>query len=807
MFPSALPFARGFVMKRVPVGLLTATVALFVVMPARPTAPEDDALVDRVRKSIDDGVRYLRGKQRQGNWEIGGDTVTYPGGWTSLALLALLNAGVPPSDDAVQRGLEYLRKVEPSQTYVVGLQTMVFALAGQGVDRERIQRNVDWLVAARLPGGWSYAKLGDGGRGNLADNSNTQYALLGLHEGLRAGAKVDPAVLKAIQKLMIDTQGGDGGWPYRSNRGGTNGLGGRASSSMTMTTAGLCNLIITGMDLDIRKQDLNLQTGVADHCGEYEENEPVARALRWIGHHYPARLTPDNALGRLVHPFYCLYGIERAGRLTGQRYFEGHDWYEVGCRYLTDIQKADGSWQGGGIGPPFDQAPIVATSFALLFLSKGRTPVLVSKLAYGQADYHGWNNKRSDVRNLVEFCSREIFKKQPLAWQSFDVRLMEADTEEACKQLAADLLPSPVLFVNGHDFAPRGKEERILKHYLANGGFLFAEACCGQAGFDRDFRELMKRLFPDSTLTPLPPDHPVWTASGKFAIPPGEFPLEGVQHGCKWVVIYSPKPLAGYWEADLHKDGRGKRAFQLGANVIAYATGLEAPRPRLTQIQIADEQRERIKRGFLKVAQLRHEGDWQPAPRAMSNLMAEMRKVGMDTVLATTAVYPSDPKILDYRFLYVHGRGTIEKYAAKDLQHLHFNLTSGGTLLADACCGSRAFDASFRRFMEDLWKEEKLKLEPIPLTDELFGKDLNGTAIQSVRCRREKAGGKGAEAELRTVAPALEGIKYNGRWVVIYSRYDIGCALQRHSSTDCLGHDHDSAVRLGRAAVLYALKR
>ena len=78
---------------------------------------------------------------------------------------------------------------------------------------------------------------------------------------------------------------------------------------------------------------------------------------------------------------------------------------------------------------------------------------------------------------------------------------------------------------------------------------------------------------------------------------------------------------------------------------------------------------------------------------------------------------------------------------------------------------------------------------------------------RTVRCRRPKPDGKGVDPEYRELAPALEGIKYNGRWVVIYSKYDLGCALERHKSSDCLGHDYDSAVRLGRAAVLYALKR
>ena len=54
--------------------------------------------------------------------------------------------------------------------------------------------------------------------------------------------------------------------------------------------------------------------------------------------------------------------------------------------------------------------------------------------------------------------------------------------------------------------------------------------------------------------------------------------------------------------------------------------------------------------------------------------------------------------------------------------------------------------------------------------------------------------------------PALEGIKLNNRWVVVYSKYDLGCALEKHQSTDCLGHDYESAVKLGKAVILYVLR-
>ena len=52
----------------------------------------------------------------------------------------------------------------------------------------------------------------------------------------------------------------------------------------------------------------------------------------------------------------------------------------------------------------------------------------------------------------------------------------------------------------------------------------------------------------------------------------------------------------------------------------------------------------------------------------------------------------------------------------------------------------------------------------------------------------------------------LEGVKIGGRWAVIYSKYDIGCALEKHQSADCLGYTHESALCLGRAAVLYLFR-
>jgi hypothetical protein len=40
---------------------------------------------------------------------------------------------------------------------------------------------------------------------------------------------------------------------------------------------------------------------------------------------------------------------------------------------------------------------------------------------------------------------------------------------------------------------------------------------------------------------------------------------------------------------------------------------------------------------------------------------------------------------------------------------------------------------------------------------------------------------------------------------VIYSKYDISCALERQASVACTGYIHEDAVRLGVNIVLYAL--
>ena len=86
--------------------------------PADAQEAKPEPLVGQVQKAIDQGVKYLRSQQRgTGSWDIDVGAIAVPAGWTTLTLLALLNAGVPPNDPAIERGLKYLRALESRMTY------------------------------------------------------------------------------------------------------------------------------------------------------------------------------------------------------------------------------------------------------------------------------------------------------------------------------------------------------------------------------------------------------------------------------------------------------------------------------------------------------------------------------------------------------------------------------------------------------------------------------------------------------------------------------------------------------------------
>ncbi len=730
---------------------------------------------EEVERAIRDGVRFLKLQQRDdGSWPDveGGEAKS---GTTSLVTLALLTAGEKPDSPTIRKALGLLRRLGPDDlrsTYAIGLQTMVFAAAEPERDQLRIAANVDWLERAQIrpgdpvfwPGSWSYS---DSKRAKNGDNSNTQYALLGLHAASEVGVPVKPEVWLLARNYWEGCQKNDGSWAYTPDS---------PASSASMTCAGVSSLIISGLQR-FQGQEY-LQDGQIRNCGKGGLNPKLIRGIDWLARNF---YVSQNFGGGQQWKFYYLYGLERAGRLAGIRFFGSHDWYRVGAeQFVHDQNKLGGFWQGALI----ESNPILATSFAILFLAKGRAPVLINKLRH--LPYNDWNHDADDVRNIVNIISRDW--KSLLTWQVVDPAFATLP----------ELLQAPIIFFNGHQAPEFSRVARDnVRNYVEQGGFLFVDACCGEHEFDKGFRRLMQDIFPEEEykLRPLSPEHPIWRA--RHELDPEAHPLWGIEHGCRTVVIYSPTDLSCYWNQSEHSPNNPAviNAVKVGQNVIDYATGREMPADKLTVREIRDLKPAPPQRGALRIAKLKHAGDWNIAPQAIPNLMDALRKppFSFDVVITQKDLFPRDPNLIYYPLIYIHGRGSIS-FPKEDLNALRRHIEpGGGTLFADAACGSTAFDATFRRFVAELMPDNKL--EPIPREDELYTTKV-GLDLSDSQYTKAAGGGKDF--------PQLEGVKINGHWAIIYSKYDIGCALERHTGIECKGYTYESALKIAGNIVIYS---
>ena len=86
-------------------------------------------------------------------------------------------------------------------------------------------------------------------------------------------------------------------------------------------------------------------------------------------------------------------------------------------------------------------------------------------------------------------------------------------------------------------------------------------------------------------------------------------------------------------------------------------------------------------------------------------------------------------------------------------------------------------------------------LVPIPRDDEIYTKKV-GYDLADAHYSKPAGGGTGF--------PQLEGVKINGHWSLIYSKLDIGCALERHQGLDCKGYTPETALRIATNVVIYS---
>lgn len=792
--------------------LVVLVVGLSLLLTSQP-AMGDDLSAKAVLDKISRAKKFLTSQQKpDGSWST--KSSQYHVGITSLVLLALVNSGMTPKDGAVQKGLQYLRSVkepEPHNTYEVSLMIMALAAAKDGArDDTRILILAQKLENGQITRGknagiWDY-NTGGRGLGTGGDHSNGQFAVLGLRDAALAGVAVDRSTWERTQRHWLLAQNGDGGWDYS---------GSGQSSTGSMTVAGIATMLITSSML---RDDSDLGAdGAPNCCGQQKEDDEaqkaIKRGLKWLENHFAVGHNPGGGSWLL----YYLYGMERAGRLSARRFFGKHDWYREGAKYLIDRQSArTGAWTGvGGI----ESDPVIGTGFALLFLSKGLAPVLINKLQYGTGDQ--WNLHRYDIQSLTDLITGKPEWPKLLTWQIIDINNVVSNGS------VSDLLQSPILYLTGDTLLDGGeggklrlKDEEILllREYVNYGGFIFAVTGCQQTGFEKGMHQLVSKMYPqgEATLKPLSPDHPIYGSEHNLSklAEAGTFELLGVDVGCRTAIVYSPDAISCLWDRWARQPPRDRsteltgmitRATNIGVNVVAYATGREPPAKLHDGMVTTEEgQQDNVKRAFLQIAKIRHSGGWDAAPQALRNLLLALnRTVGMSACTERVDLPASGKDIFDYPILYMQGRSRFQM-GRSEQDNLRKYLTRGGVLFADACCGAPQFDRSFRAFMQRIFPEKTL--QRIPPDHEMFTSAV-GHDIRRVRRRllQKDERSQTLSPVVREGEPFLEGIGIDGRYVVIYSKYDISCALEHQASVACDGYAEEDAVRIGTNIVLYAM--
>lgn len=768
-----------------------ASVILALILVSGTAKAQVGPTAAQVQSAIDRSVSFLLGSQgNDGGWpEVPG----YPKGVSCLVVLALLNAGLEPDSPAISRGLSYISSDNFERTYTVSLQTMALCAANPNRYASQIQRNSQWLMDMQAEdGGWGYGDRSSG----YTDPSNSQFALLAMHEAQRVGVDVPAVAIKNCFDRSRDY------WQKQQNRDGSFQYSGNTSTG-SMTSAGIASLMIVGTQAD----QLQATAGQSiSCCGNLDQNQQrIEMGLSWMGRNFSAT---GNPRGSDFHYLYYMYALERVGRLSGRRYFSDPngrqiDWYREGAAALLRRQQESGSFGMSMSGNASSEV-----SLGLLFLAKGKRQVVVNRLEYDQPAQ--WNRHPMSIQHLTAHTEQSW--KRDLAWQV--VRLGAAKVE--------DLLEAPVLFISGSQAPNFSTEEKLLlKRYVEQGGFIFAEACngngCQGVEFERYFQRLVVELF-DAPLERLSPEHPIWNAQSRIDpkdLPPDSW-LYGVQTCCRLGVVYSPYSLSCRWELNLPYGNRPDytpavqsdldTATKIGMNVLTYASGKEL-KQKLESVSVLEEVRQATStdRGLFVLPILMHNAGADDAPKAVKTLIEWLNQENpfqMSSQKKNIAI--SREELQKHPVVFMHGRGELQlNESQRDALRKHFDV--GGFLICNAICADETFAASFRSEMQTVLGQP---LSPLAPQHAIYSNRYNGFDIRQLSVIDPAMGGSGEMVvNTRKIAPLIEAGSMNGRVVVAFSPLDMSCALESRHSLQCKGYVREDAARLGINMILFALQQ
>jgi len=637
------------------------------IVPSRPpikkVADSPDQLSDeKVGKAIQKGVDFLirefdprAYELREGMVGRGGRVRNgYHDGADVLCVYALMQSGEAINDPRLNiRGEFMVGAIEAMKgltlddhfaTYSRGLRATALALNNRKEDKKTLRLDVNSLLKTSIKGAYTYYdRATQGLRDNTWDNSNSQYGLLGVWSGAEAEVEVPSSYWQEVEKHWTHCQSANGQWSYVNSDGG---------GRLTMTCAGIASLFVCHDWLDAPK------------FGGAVGREPFSPALRkglgWLEQGDHAIDVRDGMMWG-----YSLYGVERVGLASGFKFFGKHNWYPELARQVLQEQKEDGSWGN-----------VVDTAYALLFLSRGRHPILMNKLRY--EGY--WSNRPRDVANLAKEAGKQL--ERPINWQVVPLATDWTDWTD-----------SPILYLASH-LPPKLSDADVekMRQYILAGGMLFVQADGDSQAMSAFAVDLGRQLFPKYEMTDVPASHPLFSSVYKLTTHP---PLKMVSNGARILMLFSPTDISRRWQLREQRGQVGKPIFQLGINMFVYAAGRRDMRNRLDSNLIGPTAGNPSL--TVKIARIRYNGNWDPEPYAWARFARWFRKeTGYALDVQSISLRDLDAKQTPF----AHLTGTASFTPSVDeVAGVKKYVEAGGVLLIDLTSGTGGFNESLHALL------------------------------------------------------------------------------------------------------------
>jgi hypothetical protein len=195
------------------------------------------------------------------------------------------------------------------------------------------------------------------------------------------------------------------------------------------------------------------------------------------------------------------------------------------------------------------------------------------------------------------------------------------------------------------------------------------------------------------------------------------------------------------------------------------------------------------------MGRLRFDGDWDRpfSPQALADHLKDAMHVDYSR---GAAVLGGTEDLKDAPILFLSGESAIDGLDEPARKNIRGYLDRGGLLLASACCGSEAFDKSFREWVKKLYPEAAL--EKLPLDHALFKAGYEIKEIRYTAAHRV--------AEYKAGPPEVWGVSVKGRLKAVYVPQSLGHTWRtRPFEPPCLMHDEDGR-KLTVNIVLYAMQ-